>query len=105
MKLSMVATELMWLIFSEEPPKIKLPLFVAPSESKQTNRPDIIDEAMPVTERPPLELSVAAEPAETCSALNPNSHQALTFPISAYQIKLQVEFSDRSEPAFDTPLI
>jgi hypothetical protein len=42
--------------FSEMSSKIKLPLFVDPSESKQTDRPGI-DEPMPVTERPPLELS------------------------------------------------
>ena len=78
-------------------------LFVDPSESKQTDRPDIIDEPTPVTERPPLKLSAAAETAETFSAINPNSHRALTFPIPAYKIKLQAELSDRSELPFEAP--
>ena len=56
---------------------------------------------MPVTEQPPLKLSAAAETAETFSASNPNSHQALLFPISAYQTKYQVEFSSRFEPLLD----
>ena len=66
-----------------------------------SDRLDIIDEPMPVTERPFLELSAAAETAETFSASNPNSHQAFMFPISAYQTKYQVEFSSRSEPLLD----
>jgi hypothetical protein len=92
------------IIISKVPSNIR-PLFVDPSESKQTDRPDTIDEPMPVTERPPLKLSAAAETAETFSAINPNSHQALMFPISAYQTKYQVEFSSRSEPLFDAPPI
>ena len=92
------------IILSKVPSNIR-PLFVDPSESKQTDRPDTIDEPMPVTERPPLKLSAAAETAETFSASNPNSHQALMFPISVRQFKLQVEFSDRSEPLFDAPPI
>ena len=92
------------IILSKVPSNIR-PLSVDPSESKQTDRPDTIDELMPVIERPPLKLSAAAETAETFSASNPNSHQALMFPISVHQFKLQVEFSDRSESLFDAPPI
>ena len=60
--------------------------FVDPSEPTQTDQPDIIDEPIdssPMTERPSLELSAVAEPAETNS------------------IDLQSEFSVHSEPPFD----
>ena len=78
-------------------------LFVDHGEPMPTNLLDIIDEPIDsssMTERPPLELSAAAEPAETFSAPNPNSHQAFMFPISASQIDLQVEVSVHPEPPF-----
>ncbi len=75
-------------------------LFVDPGEPMQTDRLDIIDELIYfsfLTERPPLELSAAAEPGETSTAINPNLYQALTSPISSSQFDLKGEVSVHPE--------